>query len=188
MSLHSSLAALACAAVLAGCAGTPAAPPAPPAPPTLAVLLAQAESAVIAKQEMRAVGILKQAAQLYPREKAPWLRMAQVSFDCLQYGEAITYAGAVLERDPNDMKAHSIAAVSGLRVSSKALRDLADKNNVSGPVKLEAQQLVKFLRSSIGGEIIPPIRKAAPAKPPAMAANDPFRELHQLPLNGTEKK
>ncbi|QYF93500.1 hypothetical protein KY495_23055 [Massilia sp. PAMC28688] len=192
MSIHSTLAAIACVAVLSACAGAPPAPPVP-APPTLAALLAQAEAALAARQEARAIGILKQATLAFPREKAPWLRAAQVSFDCHQYGEAITFAQAALERDPDDIKAHSIAAVSGLRVSSQALRDLAHKNNVTGPVKTEAQQLAKLLRTSIGGDIIVPVKRPLPRQPalkPRVAdEDDPFRLLREdMARNGSAAK
>lgn len=167
MNYLTSLAGLACVTVLAGCAS---APPAAPvlAPPTMAALLAQADAAVAAKQDAQAIAILKQATVAYPKDKSPWIRMAEVSFDCENYGDAISYAKKAVERDGTDVKALSIAAVSGLRVSSQSLRDLAQQNNVSGTVKMEAQQVAKVLRASINGEIIPPKRdrlKAVHLKP-----------------------
>lgn len=193
MSFHTSFVTLACAAILVGCASAPpAARPAPP--PTLAALMAQADAAVAARQEPRAILILKQAAQAYPGDKSPWMRMAQVSFDCENYGDTITYAQAVVALEPGNLKALSLAAVSGLRVSSEALRDLAQKNNVTGPVRTEAQQLARLLRTSIGGEIIaaskkggvkpPPVpRSPAPADP-----DDPFAELRNLERNASGAK
>lgn len=194
MSFHTSLVTLACAAVLFGCASAPPAAP-PAAAPTLPALMAQADAALAAKQEMRAIAILKQAAQAFPGEKSPWLRMAQISFDCESYGETITYAQAAVALDPSDIKAISLAAVSGLRVSSQSLRDLAQKNNVTGPVRMEAQQLAKLLRTSIGGDIIAPSKrhatKAAPPPAPAPAAFDndsPFRVLLEMERNGSGAK
>ena len=49
---------------------------------------------MLAKQEERAITILKRATQLYPRDKGVWLRMAQVSFECQNYGDAISFAFA----------------------------------------------------------------------------------------------
>lgn len=147
---------LTCAAVLAGCASTKQAPPPPPAPRTLASFLEQADAAVKLGKNEEAVAVLKTAASTWPTDKAPWLRIAQVSFDCQEYGEAITHAKKALERDPDDIVAHSLAAVSGLRVSSKALADLTTKKRVSGDVRDAAHDLAKILRTSINGEIIPP--------------------------------
>ncbi len=50
--------------------------------------------------------------------------------------------------------ANSIAAVSGLRVASKALAELTRKNNLSGNVKTEAQDLAKLLRTSLGEDVL----------------------------------
>jgi hypothetical protein len=188
MSFHSSLVTLACVAVLAGCASAP--PAAPPAPPTLAALMAQAEAAVAAKQETRAIMLFKQASQAYPGDKSSWLRMAQVSFDCESYGDTITYAQAASALDPNDMKALSLVAVSGLRVSSRALSDLSQKNNVTGTVRMEAQNLAKLLRTSIGGDIIVPPKKEPKKLPKAVPfdINDPFRELRDMERNANAGK
>ncbi len=143
---------LSCAAVLAGCAAPKAAPP---PPPTMASMLERADAAVKLGNNEDAVAVLKSAARIYPADKTAWLRIAQVSFDCQEYGEAITHAKKVLERDPDDIVAHSLVAVSGLRVSSKALADLTVKKRVTGDVREAAQDLAKILRTSIGGEIIP---------------------------------
>jgi hypothetical protein len=165
---------LACAAVVSGCATAPP-PPAPkPPPPTMATLMGAAEKAISAGKNEEGVALLKSAITAFPAAKAPRLRIAQVQFDCHNYGEAIFHAHEVLERDPDDLMALSIAAVSGLRVSSRALGELAQKNNLTGPVRKEAQDLARLLRANIGGEIIPsaktpprPIVKpvAAPPKP-----------------------
>ena len=148
------LSSLTCAAVLADCASTKPAPVAPA--PTKAALLLQADAAFRLGQTEAAVATLKIAAKTYPGDKAAWLRIAQISFDCHEYGEAITHARKVLELDPDDIVAHSLMAVSGLRVSSKALADLATKKKVmSGDMRAEAQNLATILRTSIGGDIMP---------------------------------
>lgn len=146
---------LACVAMLGGCASAPPPAPAPKAPPTVASFIKDAEAAIASGDNERAVSLLKSAAVAYPKEKEPRLRAAQLQFDCHNYGEAITHAREVLDRDPDDMTANSIMAASGLRVSSKALADLAAKNNLSGTVRAEAQDLVKVVRAHIKGDIIP---------------------------------
>lgn len=161
---------MACAAVVSACATAP--PPKPP--PTLAALMAGADGAIKAGRNDSAAAWLTSAITAFPADKAPRLRMAQLQFECHNYGETITYAEQVLQRDPDDLLAHSLVAVSGLRVSSKALTDLAAKNKLTGDVRSEAQDLAKLLRANIGGDIIVPVKarttRAAPARP-AVAAS-----------------
>jgi hypothetical protein len=145
------LSCLACAAALGGCASTP---PAATAPVTLAGMMNEAEAALNLGKTELGVTMFKSAAAAFPKEKAPRLRAAQVQFDCHNYGEAIMHAKEVLDRDANDLVANSIIAASGLRVSSKALTELAERNNLTGSVRAEAQDLVKMLRENIKGPII----------------------------------
>jgi hypothetical protein len=84
-------------------------------------------------------------------------------FDSKNYGEAIVDALEAIERDPDDTMANSIAAVSGLRVSSKALGELTRKNRLSGNVKTEAEELAKLLRTSLREDDLVP-RKQVPAR------------------------
>jgi predicted Zn-dependent protease len=183
---------LACVALLAACAsggygsgGSKA--------PTIAAAMADADAAVKAGQGDKAYAILKNAGSAFPTDKSPWQRMAQMRFDTCNYGEAIVDALEALERDPDDTLANSIVAVSGLRVSSKALADLTQKNNLTGSVRSEAQDLAKLLRSALGEDVLVPsnttrtiARKDAPKRsmPPApqpahpnAASNDPFGAL-----------
>lgn len=145
------------AAMLAGCASAPVAP----APqPSMLALMAEAELAIKNGRRARALDILHTTSVLYPHDKSAFLRTAQLQFEAHHYGETIASAQQALERDPDDIVAHSLVAVSGLRVSSKALADLTIKNNLTGSVRAEAQDLAKLLRTSIGGDII-----IAPARP-----------------------
>jgi hypothetical protein len=162
---------IAFAAVLSACATSPPPPPPPAPPPTLASLLRAAEAAIASGKPDVAGGWLKSAIAAFPADKAPRLRMAQLQFACQNYGDTITRAQEVLERDPDDLVAHSLVAVSGLRVSSKALSDLAAKNRLSGDVRAEATDLARILRANIGGELIPPVRKqnTAALRPGAQA-------------------
>lgn len=141
-----------------------------PAPvPTLAQMLSEADAAARAGQYDKALVLLKGGGTAYPSDKAPWLQMAQMKFDRAHYGDAIVDALEVLERDPEDKVANSIVAVSGLRLSGKALADLSRQNNLNGSLRSEAQELAKLLRASIGEEVLLPSAK----RPPAPAARRP---------------
>jgi len=183
---------LICLAMLSACATTaPVAGSAKPAH-TMAATMAEVDAAVMAGQNDKAYALLKGAGSAYPTDKTPWVRMAQMRFDSTDYGDAIVDALEALQRDPDDTLANSIVAVSGLRVTSKALADLSKKNNLSGNVRTEAHELAKLLRTSLGEEVLvanggrssaarpkdAPNRKAI-ANPPAArpASNDPFGAL-----------
>ena len=188
------LACLAGALLLAACT-TPPPPAAKPAPaPTLAHVLSEAAVAARAGQYDKAYTLLEKGGSAYPADKAPWLQMAQMKFDRGQYGDAISHALEALERDPDDKVANSIVAVSGLRLSGKALADLSRQNNLNGSLRSEAQELAKLLRASIGEDVlVPPAKRPAaggkraaassapaPAPAPAPAAKggaDPFSGL-----------
>ena len=142
---------------------------------TLEQALTDAGTALAAGEGDKAQGILKTAATNYPADKAPWLQMAQIKFDRASYGEAITNALEALQRDPSDKLGNSIVAVSGLRLSTKALSDLSRQNNLNGSLRSEAQELAKLLRGSLGKDVLvpssTPARKApAPAKKTAASA------------------
>jgi hypothetical protein len=159
----------------------------------MAAAMADADAAVLAGHTDKAYAILKQAGSTFPTDKTPWVRMAQMHFDSTNYGEAIVDALEALERDPDDTLANSIVAVSGLRVTSKALSDLSQKNNLTGNVRTEAQDLARLLRTSLNEDVLVPnnrpatlrtketVRKAAAAAatPPARpaASSDPFGAL-----------
>jgi len=185
------LACLAGALMLTACTTPEKQAPKPAPVPTLAQMLSEADAAARAGQYDKALVLLKGSGTAYPTDKAPWLQMAQMKFDRAHYGDAIVDALEVLERDPEDKVANSIVAVSGLRLSSKALADLSRQNNLNGSLRSEAQELAKLLRASIGEDVLLPSAKrpAAPApKRPAAAtpaakgaptqgAADPFSGL-----------
>lgn len=186
---------LACLALLAACASNPPAAKDPKPAPTVAAAMAEADAAMMSGQNDKAYAVLKNATTAFPTDKTPWLRMAQMRFDSTDYGQAIVDALEALERDPDDTLANSIIAVSGLRVTSKALADLSQKNNLTGNVRTEAQELAKLLRSSLGEDSLIPggrtggprkevapkrVGAAAPTAPAAAraaASNDPFGAL-----------
>ena len=157
------IACLASALLLAACATPDQPAPSKPAAPTLAQVMSDADAAARAGQYERAMTLLKSGGGSYPADKAPWLQMAQMKFDRGQYGDAIGHALEALERDPDDKVANSIVAVSGLRLSGKALADLSRQNNLNGSLRSEAQELAKLLRASIGEDVLVPPARRAPA-------------------------
>ncbi len=182
---------LVCVALLSACASSGPGTGSTKTAPTMAAAMADVDAAVIAGQNDKAYALLKSAGATFPTDKTPWVRMAQMRFDSTDYGDAIVNALEALERDPDDTLANSIVAVSGLRVTSKALADLSQKNNLSGNVRTEAQELARLLRSSLGEEVLvanggrpaaarpttAPARKVIATPPARAASNDPFGAL-----------
>ena len=166
-------------------------------PANLERSLAEADTALAAGRNEQAQELLKNVAAAYPADKAPWLRLAQFKFDRASYGEAIVAAQEALQRDPADKLGNSIVAVSGLRLSTKALADLSQQNNLNGSLRSEASDLARLLRASLGEEVLvpnagtpprksvvggAPVRKATATPPAAKTAtqnssNDPFSGL-----------
>ena len=156
--------AAACAILLSAC-GTTKPVVAEKAPvPTMDELLAKANEASSAGRKEDAVTLWKEAAAAYPSDKTPWSSIAQSRYDAGQYGDAIVSAQEVLVRDPNDRLANSIIAISGLRLSTRALADLSRQNNLSGSIRTESQDLAKLLRESLGEQVLVPPAPPAPAK------------------------
>ncbi len=138
--------------------------------PSMEELLSKASQADTSGQKEQAVTLWKEAAKSYPADKAPWSNIAQTRYEAGQYGEAIVSAQEVLIRDPNDRLANSIIAISGLRLSTRALSDLSRQNNLSGSIRTESQDLAKLLRESLGDTVLVPTPAAAPAAPAKAAA------------------
>lgn len=152
----------ACAVVLTACSTTT---PTATAPVKLQDMLAEATKAASAGQKEQAVKLWRQAAAAHPADKAPWSNIAQSRYEAGQYGDAIQAAQEVLVRDPNDKLANSIIAISGLRLSTRALGDLSRQNSLSGSLRTESQDLAKLLRESLGEQVlVPPTPTASTAK------------------------
>ena len=171
--------------LLASLLGACAAPVKAPEPPkvTLESVVTEANSAQAAGQTDQALGLFKDAANKFPTDKTPWLRIAQIKFDNASYGEAIINALEALQRDPTDKIANSIVTVSSLRLATKSLADLRTQNALSGTVKNEAQDLAKLLRENLGETVlVPPPAAIAPrprvsapiAVKPVVAASKPI--------------
>lgn len=124
--------------------------------------LAAADQALDQGKSDQALALLDDAARLDPAAKQPWLRRAQIRFDARQYGEAITSAHEVLQRDVNDLTAQSILAVSGLRVSAQALDELRKANEVTGSARSEAETVARLIKEVLGEPILVPLAEAAP--------------------------
>lgn len=155
-------------------------------------MLADADRAAAAGQHEKYQAALKAAATSYPADKAPWLQLAQTRFDRGNYSDAIMNAQEALQRDPTDKQAHSIIAVSGLRLATRSLLELNQQSNLGGSVRSEAQELARTLRSALGEDVLVPVagaprqskKAAAPIKlqsprstiTPSTAA-DPFGAL-----------
>lgn len=165
------LAGAVCAWSLTACMTAPTAPLAKlPAKPSVEDLLAKAGQAASAGQKEQAVTLWKETAEAYPADKTPWLNIAQTRYDAGQYGDAIINAQEVLVRDPANQLANSIVAISGLRLSTRALADLSRQNNLSGSIRTESQDLARLLRESLGESVLVPPRDKAPAAPVRAAA------------------
>lgn len=156
--------------------------------PALADLIAEAASATSAGKPDKALVTLNNAAKLFPADKKPWVQMAQIEFDGANYGDAIVNALEALQRDPKDQVANSIVAVSGLRLSTKALADLRNQNNLSGSVKTEAQDLAKLLRESLGETALVPPPQAKPVETPSHKPTHPSRPAKGKPSRGSTVK
>ena len=179
--------AAACAILLSACATTkkPEVAEAPPVP-TMEELLAKAADASTAGRKEDAVTLWKEAAAAYPADKAPWSSIAQARYDAGQYGEAIVSAQEVLVRDQNDRLANSIIAISGLRLSTRALADLSRQNNLSGSIRTESQDLAKLLRESLGEQVLVPPPPAAPSKPVARSRAKPRAKQASAGASGAD--
>ncbi len=156
----------ACILALSACTTAPVVK-VPEAVPTIAEVMGKAAAADSAGQKEAAIALWKQAAAAYPADKDPWTRMAQTKYEAGQYGEAIVNAQEILVRDPNDQLANSIIAISGLRLSTRALSDLSRQNNLSGSLRTESQDLAKLLRESLGEQVLVPPARDKGAQPPA---------------------
>lgn len=116
---------------------------------------AQAAGAAEGGRE-RARRIYREAAQSYPADKRPWLRLAQSYFDAADYGNAVLAAQEVVQRDSADSVAQGLLAVSGLRISTTALSALRNQNNLTNSARSEAEDMARNLRAILGESVLVP--------------------------------
>ncbi len=178
-------AALVAALAMAGCASAPpvvqvppAPPPAPaPAQPTLQEWMQQAQSAQSSGQRERARQAWRSAAKAYPTQKSPWQSLAQDYFDAADYGNAILSAQEVLQRDGTDVLAHSVLAVSGLRLSTVSMVALRDQGSYAVGSRDEAMGLTRAMREALGETAAPPSRAEASPRAATPAPVPPAKLL-----------
>jgi hypothetical protein len=179
---HAACMALLFSVWLVGCSSTPKTPPVEaPAQPSLQELLQQSEAA--AKQGSRdlARSRYREAAAAYPTSKVPWQKLAEDYFEKADYGNAILAAQEVLQRDPQELVAHSILAVAGLRVSATSLTALREqRNGVPTNTRDEAAALTRTLRETLGETTLVPLAATA-ADPQASAAKPAARPVRRPP-------
>lgn len=142
--------------------------------------LAAADKAQKLGKTDQAIEQLDLAIKADPSVKAPWLKKAQIHFDARQYGQAITEAQEVLQRDVNDLTAKSILAVSGLRVSALALEQLRKANEVNGSTRSEAESVAKLIREALGEPILVPPQPVAAASEPVKAKSVSTRSVPRV--------
>lgn len=159
------------------------APPAIEKVATIDEVMVQANQASAAGKLDVALALLTDASITFPADTAPWLRMAQINYEAGQYGAAIIDSQQVLVRDPGNKVANSILAVSGLRLSTRALADLSRQNNLSAALRTESQDLARLLRASLGDTVLVPRDRLAARRSALKPALRPA--LKQVPDSNT---
>jgi hypothetical protein len=108
------------------------------------------------------------AAAAFPSEHLPWVRLAQSHFEGADHGNAIVAAEEALQRNPHDQTALGILAVAGLRVSSRAVASLNEKQAL-GDSRSQAESIVQTLRSVLGEtSLLASQSTAAPERSPKL--------------------
>lgn len=128
----------------------------------------QAQSAQASGQRERARQAWRSATKAYPTQKSPWQSLAQDYFEAADYGNAILAAQEVLQRDNDDALAHSVLAVSGLRLSTVSMLALRDRPSYSVGSRDEALGLTRAMREALGEPAASPVRAEAPVAAPAL--------------------
>jgi hypothetical protein len=153
---------IACCIWMAGCVGSAAKRSAALVQATEArytQLMRDAESALKNNQKDQALGLFANAAKTSPTRLEPWQRMSQIQFEHGNYVEAAVAAQEVLQRDAptaDGAAAHSILAVSGLRLSVRSLAELRGNDFLNGDVRREAETLAQTLRVTLNEPVLVP--------------------------------
>lgn len=136
--------------------------------------MTQARTALNEGNREKARAAYRTAAQTYPTEKLPWQRLSEDYFNAQDYGNAVIAAQEVLQRDGQDNLAHSILAVSGLRLTAGSLLALRQDTTYSVGSRDEAITVARALRDTLGAAaLLPPPASNNPAqrlKKPAPSA------------------
>ena len=162
--------AVAAAFALGGCATPP--PPSEPAPAVVSLeeWLARGDAARKDALHEAARSAYREGAKAYPTDKQPWLRLADDYFNTGDYGNAVLAAQEAVQRDPRDNTAHSVLAVSGLRITAGSLAALREQSGYPVGSREEALEVTRRLREALGDpSLLPP----APPEPPQAPARKP---------------
>jgi hypothetical protein len=175
------------ALTLAACASAPHPAPTPPEPAPQVVSMeewmARARQAASEGHTEKTRDAYRSAAQNYPTEKMPWLKLSEDYFNAQDYGHAVLAAQEALQRDTQDALAHSILAVSGLRLTAGSLVALRQEASLPVGSRDEAISVARALRDTLGATslLAPPAqananaraRKPAPAPTAAVSTQRP---------------
>ncbi len=170
------------ALTLAACASAPhpAPTPAEPAPQVVSMeeWMARARQAASEGNTEKTRDAYRSAAQNYPTEKMPWLKLSEDYFNAQDYGHAVLAAQEALQRDTQDSLAHSILAVSGLRLTAGSLVALRQEASLPVGSRDEAISVARALRDTLGATslLAPPAPANANArarKPAAVSTQRP---------------
>ncbi len=112
-------------------------------------MLDTADKARVDGHVQKARDAYRAAAAAYPSEHVPWVRLAQSHFEAADYGNAIVASEEAVQRSPHDQTALGLMAVSGLRVSSRAVANLNEQQAL-GDSRSQAESIVQTLRSLLG--------------------------------------
>jgi len=155
------------AAMLGGCA-TVAAPEATPAPVVVSLEEWWSRGDAARKDGLHeaARGAYREGAKSYPTDKQPWLRLADDYFNVGDYGNAVLAAQEAIQRDPRDNAAHSVLAVSGLRITAGSLAALREQSGYPVGSREEALEVTRRLREALSDPSLLPV-VSAPAAPAA---------------------
>ncbi|MGM9485710.1 tetratricopeptide repeat protein [Ideonella sp. YS5] len=115
----------------------------------------------------------REGAKAYPTDKQPWLRLADDYFGAADYGNAVLAAQEAVQRDPRDNTAHSMLAVSGLRITAGSLVALREQSGYPVGSREEALDVTRRLREALSDpSLLPP---APPETPPAQRKPRPAK-------------
>jgi hypothetical protein len=157
----------AAALLLGGCATNPPAPPEPaPAVVSLEEWLVRGDTARKEGLHEAARSAYRDGAKAYPTDKQPWLRLADSYFQSGDYGNAVLAAQEATQRDPKDNAAHSLLAVSGLRITAGSLNALREQSGYPVGSREEALDVTRRLREALSDPtLLAPVAVEAPPAP-----------------------
>lgn len=160
--------------VLAGCATTaPQESPEERYKREFAEAITQAETLLTTDERVAAAAVMQNFVTAHPESSQGWMRLSRLYFDAGQYGSAAVAAEHVLGSDDQDKSlAHSVRAVSGLRIAADSLSALRDDEKLTGSARADAVNLARVLRETLGEAVLVPPR-AEPAKRPARTQRAP---------------